>query len=257
MIESAEEFVELTKSDDPTVQRRAIGYSAPEHVWLDIVDRYPQMRLWVARNKMVPDTILRILAGDKDDGVRAAVATRVTAKVDTLTLLARDPIPDVRERVARNPKASREMLEELVRDKEDSVSVAARETIERHYEMLWLQMEVAGEDVRAFLACLGLGALHAYRSGVPEAGGGLVGVSRLAMWKRLDEIPELSRELINVLRWAEDLEFLRQTYPRARFEEILAEGIALLEEELRKGGRQSMWVRWLGESRHAPRRPRA
>ncbi len=142
MIESAEQFAELANSDDPLVRRKATGYTVPEQVLLDVIDRYPELRIVVARNKLVSKAILQVLAGDPDEVVRSEVAGRINASSDTLAMLAGDPMPAVRNKVAQNPVAPRELLEVLALDRDPTVAAAAAQTIERVYEMLWLQMEV-------------------------------------------------------------------------------------------------------------------
>lgn len=73
MIDSAEEFVRLRSSDDPAEYRRAAHEEASVQTWLDVVDRFPDMRFWVAQNKTVPLEILERLRHDPDDRVRSMV----------------------------------------------------------------------------------------------------------------------------------------------------------------------------------------
>ncbi|MGO4249462.1 hypothetical protein AB4Y87_19790 [Paenarthrobacter sp. RAF54_2] len=76
MIQSAAEFVRLRSSEDPAEYHRAAHEEADVSVWLDVIDKYPDMRFWVAHNKTVPLEILELLASDPDVRVRSFVATK-------------------------------------------------------------------------------------------------------------------------------------------------------------------------------------
>jgi hypothetical protein len=70
VIDSAEEFVRLRTSEDPAEYNRAARDSASISTWLDVIDRYPQMRQWVAHNNTIPLEILEQLRNDPDEHVR-------------------------------------------------------------------------------------------------------------------------------------------------------------------------------------------
>jgi hypothetical protein len=74
MIASAEEFVELRRSERQEEYSRGTQDSAPREVWLEVIRRFPDMRFWVAQNKTVPVEVLALLATDQDDSVRASLA---------------------------------------------------------------------------------------------------------------------------------------------------------------------------------------
>ena len=76
VIESAEEFVQLRTSDDPADHYRASRESASLTVWQAVIDRYPDMRYWVAHNKTVPLEVLEQLAHDSELRVRWMVRQR-------------------------------------------------------------------------------------------------------------------------------------------------------------------------------------
>lgn len=78
MIESAEEFVRLRTSEEPTEYRRAAHDDASEDTWRDVVERFPDMRFWVAQNKTVPLSILETLRDDPDERVRVMVRAKGT-----------------------------------------------------------------------------------------------------------------------------------------------------------------------------------
>jgi hypothetical protein len=66
MITSAEEFARLRVSQDSQEYRRAANESVLGSVWIDVVDRFPQLRKWVAQNKTIPIMILDRLSRDSD-----------------------------------------------------------------------------------------------------------------------------------------------------------------------------------------------
>lgn len=78
VIESAEEFVRLRNSKDPDEYGRAAHDEASEDVWRDVVERFPDMRFWVAQNKTVPLSILEALRHDPDERVRSMVRAKGT-----------------------------------------------------------------------------------------------------------------------------------------------------------------------------------
>jgi hypothetical protein len=69
VIESAEEFVRLRQSADAEDQRRASQETAPVEIWRDVIERFPDMKTWVAHNKTVPLEILELLRRDDDERV--------------------------------------------------------------------------------------------------------------------------------------------------------------------------------------------
>jgi len=76
VIESAQEFVRLRTSEDPAEYQRAAHDEASEDTWRDVVDLYPDMRLWVAQNKTLPLSILKTLRHDPDERVRSMVRAK-------------------------------------------------------------------------------------------------------------------------------------------------------------------------------------
>lgn len=129
MINSAAEFLALRTSDDPADQRRAGHEAADVAVWLDVIEKYPAMREWVAYNKTVPLEVLELLASDPDERVRWSVAVKRKIDDDLLRKLALDEDENVRARVARHHHASTELLESLLNDESLFVSRAAEEAL--------------------------------------------------------------------------------------------------------------------------------
>ena len=129
VIMSAEEFVALRTSDDREQYTRAARDFAPDEVWLEVIEKYPDMKADVAQNKSVPHSILKILADDPDPAVRWWVAAKRKTDPAILAKLAKDANESVRHRVACNVKTPTWLLQELVNDEWDFVAEGARNQI--------------------------------------------------------------------------------------------------------------------------------
>ena len=116
MIETAEEFVMLRDSSNEELYSRSALETASEEVWLEVIDKYPDFREWVAYNKTVPNSILALLAEDEDRRVRSMVAMRRKAGPAILEKLSHDPEESVRMSVAGNAKVPLAILEYLLDD---------------------------------------------------------------------------------------------------------------------------------------------
>lgn len=127
MIESAEEFERLRMSGNADEQSLAASEPAHESVWIDVIERFPDLRQWVAHNKTVPLDILRTLASDVDPEVRATVAMKRKLDRPLFELLARDAEAGVRHRLACNRKCPADVLARLAADLEEFVARAALE----------------------------------------------------------------------------------------------------------------------------------
>ena len=129
MIRSANEFRRLRTSDDLEEQRRATLEHADEDIWLEVIERFPDMREWVARNKTVPLSILRMLATDAEPRVRLAVAMKRKLDRELFERLAHDREETVRATVAMNLKVPRDLLILLAQDSDALVATTSRERI--------------------------------------------------------------------------------------------------------------------------------
>lgn len=116
MIKTAEEFVRLRESENPEEYTRAAQEPASEEVWMDVIQRYPHMRKWVAHNKTVKGKLLEILSDDPDWHVRITVAERRATEEPILEKLSSDPDESIRAKVARHPKVTKEILLKLQND---------------------------------------------------------------------------------------------------------------------------------------------
>jgi hypothetical protein len=129
MISSSEEFISLRNSERQQDYLRAATDCASIEVWLDVINRFPEMRIWVAHNKMVPVEALLILSNDLDPDVRAAVAMKNKLSEEMLSRLAKDPDDSVRERVVFNKNTSIEIFKLLENDPSPNISDRARQRL--------------------------------------------------------------------------------------------------------------------------------
>lgn len=131
MIESADEFLRLRTSEDPSEYRRAASEPATLETWQAVIARFPHMREWVVHNKTVPEEILAQLAYDPDARVRTTVAGKRKLSRELAEHLARDSDAGVRSAVARNRGRSvdRAILERLADDADLVVARDARERL--------------------------------------------------------------------------------------------------------------------------------
>ena len=125
MIESAADFVRLRTSEIPGEQYRAAHDAAAVGVWRAVIEKYPDMRERVARNKTVPVEVLEELSHDPDSRVRVAVAMKRKLPEALQLVLAGDPDEGVRHRIACNAKATKRVLQMLADDDQSFVRETA------------------------------------------------------------------------------------------------------------------------------------
>lgn len=75
MIRNADEFVTLRDNNAKSEYDRAAQDEASIEVWIEVIERYPEYRKWVAHNKTVPLEILVKLCEYNTD-VRTFVAMK-------------------------------------------------------------------------------------------------------------------------------------------------------------------------------------
>lgn len=126
MIPSAEEFLRLRTSENPDEYDRAARDSAPTDVWKEVIERFPQMREWVAHNKTIPVEVIETLARDPEPRVRFAIAQKRRTPAHVLVELTNDGDETVRLAVAHNPRVPRPALERLASDPWQEVRTIAR-----------------------------------------------------------------------------------------------------------------------------------
>jgi hypothetical protein len=132
MIHNADEFVQLRRSHCQSDYLKAATESASLDVWLDVIRRFPDMKVWVAQNKTVPTEVLAALARDSDSNVRAAVAMKNCLTSELYALLACDGNGLVRERIAFNKNTPTEVLQCLSQDKQPNIADQARRRLAKN-----------------------------------------------------------------------------------------------------------------------------
>jgi len=131
MIQSADEFVRLRSSPEQRDYSRAATEEAAPGVWLEVIERYPEFRKWVAHNKTVPLDVLRVLAADPDPSVRMMVALKGKLTADLLEQLSEDPDEGVRIRVAMHRRTSIDVRRRLAQDESSVVRREAEARINK------------------------------------------------------------------------------------------------------------------------------
>ncbi|MBT2557489.1 hypothetical protein J7E24_06805 [Hymenobacter sp. ISL-91] len=104
MITSAEGFIRLRTSELKEEQERASHDSASTSVWVDLIDNYPEYKVWVVHNKSIPIDILETLAKDEDAEVREAVARKRKINDKIFNWLAVDTNENVKYALICNTK---------------------------------------------------------------------------------------------------------------------------------------------------------
>lgn len=113
MIYSAKEFVRLRTSDIPDEYNRTGIEDAPISVWLNIIKKYPEMRVWVARNRTIPKKIVDLLSRDPDPLVRDAICSKYPLDIGLYILLSKDVDEGVRSRLTYNKELPLSILKEM------------------------------------------------------------------------------------------------------------------------------------------------
>ncbi len=116
MIKSAEEFKRLRESEVPEEYHRAAHEEAEIIIWNEVLEKYPELSLWVAQNKTVPLEILEKLAYHLDSNVRYMVASKRKISESLMMILATDKDESVRHALACNGKVTEIVLNLLVND---------------------------------------------------------------------------------------------------------------------------------------------
>jgi hypothetical protein len=78
-------------------------------------------KVYVASNPNLPVELMKVLAVDKDVGVRAGLVRNPNLPVELMEVLAKDKYEEVRYNLARNPKLPVELMKGLIKDKNADV----------------------------------------------------------------------------------------------------------------------------------------
>lgn len=131
MIKNSAEFVSLRSSEIPDEYNRAATEEAPLDVWMDLIENYDDMRVWVARNKSIPKEIISILSRDKNPIVRDAISSKYPLDFDIYLQLSKDPDDGIRVRLTYNKKIPTSILKEMA---ENDPSEFVRNEAKLRYE---------------------------------------------------------------------------------------------------------------------------
>jgi hypothetical protein len=104
MIESAQEFIRLRNSEIPAEYNRSAHEEASDQTWLDVIDNFPEYKIWVVHNKTVPLSILEKLVSDFDPNVRCEIARKRKVNQLIISILSVDKDEQVRIALASNTK---------------------------------------------------------------------------------------------------------------------------------------------------------
>jgi hypothetical protein len=126
IIDSVEAFERLAAGSPDDLSTLTTLRASSAQVWRDVLQRRPDLALWVAANRHLPREIATELAIHDSVQVRAALASGPCLPDDSMLRLAHDKDEVVRLRVACNTNASREVLTALVADPCHVVSIHAQ-----------------------------------------------------------------------------------------------------------------------------------
>lgn len=135
MIRSAEEFVALRDSEIKSEYDRSAMEEAPVAVWLEVIEKFPDHRRWVAHNKTVPVEILEVLC-ELDASTRWFVARKRKLSPALFDRLSRDKDSDVRVAICANKKIPLDILQRLLGDLNEDVARVATKNYKRRVEGL-------------------------------------------------------------------------------------------------------------------------
>ena len=135
MILSAEEFVRLRESEDPSEYIRSGVDTAELSVWLDIIYKYPEMRVWVARNRTVPPEVIRLLAKDNDPLVSGSISRKYPLEDDLYHDLSRDIDEGIRAGLTYNKKIPIDILKYM--SENDSSEFVKEVALEKYNQRIY------------------------------------------------------------------------------------------------------------------------
>ena len=122
MIYTPEEFKILCENEEDTTHA---NQAASSEVWIDVLNKYPQLARCVAANKTIPDDIIDRLSKSNDLDIRWKIATKRKLNRAIFERLAADTDPTIRHRIACNPKTPSDILLFLSKDPDSMVALAA------------------------------------------------------------------------------------------------------------------------------------
>lgn len=133
MICNIDEYLNLVNSEDKEDTNRTINEELSSELILEIIKNYPGKKSWLAHNKHLPVSVLRLLALDENDDVRFTIAMKKKCDRHIFEILMKDPNFSVRMAVVRNNKLPIDLLKLLAFDKENEISEEAKRIITEKY----------------------------------------------------------------------------------------------------------------------------
>lgn len=128
-ITSVNEFVRLRTSDNPDDYLRAANECVShDGIWDQLIEDYPDMKIWIVHNKTVSIPVLERLSLDDDPDVREQIARKRKISRLIFERLATDSVDYVRAALAYNAKIPLDILDLLRSDGAVIVRDAARRT---------------------------------------------------------------------------------------------------------------------------------
>jgi len=129
-IATADEFVALLDMRPLSPSLISAVQAASAAVWWDVLERFPDLAVWVAANRTIPNEIIAQLALHPRIQVRVAIASHPQLPDAIMMQLAHDKSDLVRMRIACNARASRGVLSLLTADACVVVSKHAQARVE-------------------------------------------------------------------------------------------------------------------------------
>src|SRR5690606_13372932 len=129
MITSPEEFKKLRLSENIEEQRRSALEPAELQTWFGVIEKYPDLKEWVAHNKTIPLEILENLATDEDEKVKCVVARKRKINQKIFDLLNSDKNEAVRHALICNTKLPIERKKQIKVDDSDWLKEELNERI--------------------------------------------------------------------------------------------------------------------------------
>ncbi len=130
MIRTAAEFVRLRQSENLEEQSKASREPAEIETWLEIIDKHPELKIWVAHNKTIQIEILEILSDDIDPIVRETVARKRKISDTIFDKLSQDTDENVRYALMWNTKISADKIKKIKVDDSEWLKMKLAERLE-------------------------------------------------------------------------------------------------------------------------------
>jgi len=126
VIDNIEEYLKLANSDDIEENKKTISSELSPDVISSIINKYPDRKSWLVRNKHIPLEILRTLSTDKCIDVRFTIAMKKKCDRGIFETLMNDTDFSIRMAVVRNNKLPLDLLEKMCCD--DELEIADKAT---------------------------------------------------------------------------------------------------------------------------------